>query len=56
MSNENFLDESCKKCAFYNPNEKPLYCDFTLNPNVTPLRCSILKQNVENIKFKEKIL
>ncbi len=51
-----FLDKNCKKCAFHNPEEGPLYCDFTLNKNVTPVRCSILKKNIENIKFKEKIL
>lgn len=48
----NFLDESCKKCVFYNAEEGPLYCDFTLG---TPVRCSILKKAIKNIKFKERL-
>lgn len=53
---KNCLDENCLKCAFYNEEKPPLYCDFTLDPNVTPVRCSILKKNIKIIKFKEKLL
>ena len=55
MSN-NYLDKSCTNCRFYNPNEAPLYCDFTLDPTVSPVRCSILKENVKKIKLKEKLM
>ena len=52
----NFLDESCKNCGFHNPEEGPLYCDFSLDNTVTPVRCSILKKAIKNIKFKEKLI
>ena len=52
----NYLHEDCLKCQFHNPEEGPLYCDFTLDNTVTPVRCSILKQNIKNIKFKEKLI
>lgn len=53
---ENYLDENCLKCAFHNADESPLFCDFTLDPTVSPVRCSILKKNVKSIKFKEKLI
>lgn len=51
MSND-CLDEDCKNCKFHNPNERPLYCDFT----GSSIRCNILKKNVEILKFKEKLI
>lgn len=53
---KSYLDISCTKCAFYNPEEGPLYCDFTLDPTVSPVRCSILKKAIKKIKFKEKLI
>jgi len=53
---KNFIDEDCKKCAFYNPEEGPLYCDFTLDSTATPVRCTVLKKYVKKIKFMEKIV
>lgn len=50
------LDSNCKNCVFYNPEAKPLYCDFTLDNTVTPVRCSILKKKIKTIKFKEKLI
>lgn len=52
---ETYLDKSCCNCNFHNPKAPPLYCDFTLDPTVSPVRCSVLKRNVKNIKFKEKL-
>lgn len=49
----NCLDENCLQCVFYNAADAPLYCDFTLDPKVSPVRCSILKEKIKSIKFKE---
>ena len=52
---KNFLDPICKKCEHYNPEAEPLYCNLTLDPTVTSLRCNILKQFEKTYKFMEKI-
>lgn len=53
---ENYLEKACCNCKFHNPDVPPLYCDFTLDNQVSIVRCSILKENIKSIKFKEKLV